>query len=268
MSTTPVPILLINLDRATDRLARMQARLGDCGAAFERVPAVDARALEDEDFARRVPGDGHWGLLTPGEVGCFLSHRRAWKLIVEKDLPYALVLEDDVVIGRQGADLIASGDWVPGDADLVKLETDFKPVRLSARAVAREAGHDVVRLYSSHYCAAAYLVTRVAARRLLAATTVFRDAVDEMLFAVRSPLSRSLTIYQMDPAPFVQEHKYGDPSSVFDPGGSIGGREGKVRPGRSPLAALISDLAGIAGNGWQGGLGLLGRRRRAVVPFR
>ena len=240
---TPVPILLINLDRAADRLTHMQARLGDCGAAFERVPAVDARALGEEEFARHVPGPGHWGLLTPGEVACFLSHRLAWQLLVERNLPYALVLEDDVLIGQAGAGLLASDSWVPADADIVKLETDFKPVRRATRAVSREAGYDVVRLYSSHYCTAAYLVTQAAARRLLTATERFRDAVDEMIFAVRSPLSRSLTIYQMDPAPFVQEHKHADPRSLFDASGFIHGRESKERPRRSVLAEFAGDLA-------------------------
>jgi glycosyl transferase family 25 len=262
---TPVPILLINLDRAGDRLARMQARLGECGAAFERVPAVDARALGEVEFARHVSGPGYWGLLTPGEVACFLSHRKCWQMIIERNLPCALVLEDDVVIGQAGASLLASDGWVPADADIVKLETDFKPVRLAARAASREAGHDVVRLYSSHYCAAAYLVTQAAARRLLAATECFRDAVDEMLFAVRSPLSRSLTIYQMDPAPFVQEHKHADPRSLFDPSGFIDGRESKERPRRPVLVEFAGDLAQACRDLSHKVRTVAGQRRTAVV---
>ena len=38
---------LINLDRSPDRLARMQARFDEIGAAFVRIPAVDGKALSD-----------------------------------------------------------------------------------------------------------------------------------------------------------------------------------------------------------------------------
>lgn len=38
--------------------------------------------------------------LTAGEVGCALSHNTIYKLIVEKNLPYALILEDDIIISK------------------------------------------------------------------------------------------------------------------------------------------------------------------------
>ena len=36
--------------------------------------------------------------LSPGEVGCFLSHRQCWQQIVDKGLNYALIAEDDLSI--------------------------------------------------------------------------------------------------------------------------------------------------------------------------
>ena len=264
---TSLPILLINLDRAPERLARLEERLGARGLAFERVAAVDARTLSRAEIERHVEGIGHWGWMTPGEIACFLSHRKCWRLIVERELPYAVVLEDDVVPGRLAGEILAGGDWIPADTDLVKLETDLKPVRLSAKASGHGETFEVARLHSSHYCAAAYVVTHHAARRLLMETERFRDAVDEMLFAERSPLCRSLRIHQMVPAPFAQEHKQAAPASRFDPSGFIEGREAKELPRRSRLVQALADLAQMRRDHLHKLAVLTGRRRTVVVDF-
>lgn len=263
-----VPILVINLERAVDRLARVSARLGAQGLAFERVEAVDAGRLTQGDIQRHVAGTGRWGSMTVGEVACFLSHRRCWQRIAEADGPHGLVLEDDVVPGAAVGALLSQDGWIPARADLVKLETDHKPLRLGSRIVWQGGGRKVMRLHSSHYCAAAYVVTRAAARRLLAVTERFRDAVDEVLFAEQSAVNRSLRIYQMAPAPFVQEHKQSDPSSLFDPEGFIAGRDAKQLPRLPPLVGLARDLAGIRLDVSRAAGAVTGRHRIAVVEFR
>uniref|UniRef100_UPI003BABB1EE glycosyltransferase family 25 protein n=1 Tax=Stappia sp. TaxID=1870903 RepID=UPI003BABB1EE len=264
---TRLPILLINLDRAPERLARIKERLDARGLAFERVAGVDARALSRAEIERHVEGIGHWGWMTEGEVACFLSHRKCWRLIVEREMPHAVVLEDDVVPGRFAGEILERDDWIPAEADLVKLETDLKPVRLSARASGRGETFEVARLHSSHYCAAAYLVTRHTAQRLLKATERFRDAVDEMLFVERSALCRSLGIFQMLPAPFVQEHKHADPVSRFDPSGFIEGRECKDLPRRARHVEALADLAQMRRDLLHKLAELTGRRRTVVVNF-
>lgn len=39
--------------------------------------------------------------LSPGEVGCFLSHRKAWEIISKGEEKFGLVLEDDAVFGEK-----------------------------------------------------------------------------------------------------------------------------------------------------------------------
>ena len=45
--------------------------------------------------------------LVPGEVGCAQSHINIWQKIVDHDLEYALVLEDDVYITNEIQDLLS-----------------------------------------------------------------------------------------------------------------------------------------------------------------
>ncbi|SDU31914.1 glycosyl transferase, family 25 [Stappia sp. ES.058] len=258
---------VINLDRAPERLAKISAALDGCGLPFQRVTAVDARTMPDAERARRVCGEGYWGWMTPGEVACFLSHRMCWQMLVDSDAPHALVLEDDVVLGRDAAAVLGRCDWVPAEADVVKLETNFDPVIVGRQEIVVVPGRSVRRLHSSHYGTGAYIVSRTAARRLLPLTERFIDAVDETLFSTRSAISRSLGKYQLSPAACVQPHKLSATIPVHDPGGSIEGREDKHMR-RDPLVRrLVADVRNDVRKAGNAVACLAGTRRRIEVPF-
>ena len=87
---------LINLDRSTDRLARMQAQFDRLGLSVERIPAVDGLAVPDDlapYFAHIQLGKKP--IIEDGSIGCYASHLQALRRVVETRAPYALVLEDD-----------------------------------------------------------------------------------------------------------------------------------------------------------------------------
>ena len=118
---------LINLDRSTDRLAAMKARLDRLGRSWVRVPAVDGRALDlsclgdkvdEAAFARR-----HGKRLNPSEVGCHLSHIKALQTFLDGPWHWALILEDD-------ADFPPDFDHLL--AELLASETQWDLVKLSA----------------------------------------------------------------------------------------------------------------------------------------
>jgi GR25 family glycosyltransferase involved in LPS biosynthesis len=93
----------INMDASLERRAAMQAqfeRLG-CAERYARFPGVDGRTL-----------DGSRSRLSPGELGCFMSHYRC---IVESDVAdhHIHIIEDDVVFAPQTVALI---DQVVNDA--------------------------------------------------------------------------------------------------------------------------------------------------------
>jgi glycosyl transferase family 25 len=92
-------VLLINLDRSTDRLARCTAILDGLGLSWERVPAVEGAKLDPAYLRALNPypaPHGEWFRpLTAGELGCFLSHIKCWQLIADRGLDCAVILEDD-----------------------------------------------------------------------------------------------------------------------------------------------------------------------------
>ena len=94
--------LLINLPRDRRRLQDVTQRLEAAGVAFEAADAVDGAAMSDVHMAEEVTALGRL-FMTPGMIGCFLSHRRCWAATVRRGTP-VLIVEDDVEFSDDFAD--------------------------------------------------------------------------------------------------------------------------------------------------------------------
>lgn len=111
-------IYIINLDKDKDRFRFMQEQMNslgfEYGVNYERVNAIyGAQYLEDckdgkikeEDveYDKNLAIKYHGAELRPGEIGCALSHKRAWQKfkqdsIDNPELKYAIICEDDILI--------------------------------------------------------------------------------------------------------------------------------------------------------------------------
>ncbi len=189
---------LINLDRSPERLAHMDTILGEAGIPYQRFPAVDGRALTDDQVRAGGPE------LSRGEIACALSHRAVWKLISDQPDRFATVLEDDIYITPTLAGLLTDTAWIPPDANVIKLETMMKPVYVSRARRTATHGHSLACLYSTHAGTAGYIVDRETARRLLNCRRADRPA-DAYLFEVPDGAAKGLNVYQLDPAACIQD---------------------------------------------------------------
>ena len=89
------PMFVLNLDRAPDRWKYMLTVLDEQGLSAERLPAVDGKNLTDAEM--RTQSTQLAAFLQPrGVIGCYLSHKRFWQLVVDRNLPEAIIFEDDV----------------------------------------------------------------------------------------------------------------------------------------------------------------------------
>ena len=127
-------IFLINLDRRPDRLAQVKAQLDALGLAFERITAVDGAQLP-ADHPRLQKKRFLLEQKKPaviGEVGCAESHRLIWQRMLEQNIPYALVLEDDISIQADLVKFLANPAYQ--DYDFLNLSSST-PYRLEAAAL-------------------------------------------------------------------------------------------------------------------------------------
>jgi glycosyl transferase family 25 len=194
----------INLDRSPDRLDYMTRTLDGLGLDHERVAAVDGQALSEAELAshyRYAPGTQR---LDRGSIACFLSHRAAWRRIAEQDDPLALILEDDIIFGENARAILSRTDWIPADADIIRLETFRRHTVYDRTPVAEIDGRDLVRLRHIHLGGGAYILTRAAAAALLARTEQFSYAVDYVLSDPHCPEFCGMNVVQMVPALCIQ----------------------------------------------------------------
>lgn len=178
-----LPILVINLDRAGDRMAEIARNAAESGLSIERISGLDGKAVppaqwvdvDEALFARRT-GRG----LLPGEYGCYRSHLAALSRMVESGVPAAIIVEDDIVMPP---DLIARAsammETLPS-ADVLKLVNHrahgFEPAAVTPR------GDRIGRcLWGPQGSAACYLVTRSGARKLLSSLKVMSLPFDVAL---------------------------------------------------------------------------------------
>lgn len=159
---------VINLDRAPERLARIASQMERLGLPFTRLPAVDARALSDEQRGaldeaayRRKHG------MTPvlGELGCYLSHVRAMELFLATDAEFALVLEDDVLLKDSLPAVLQGLMRQAGRWDVAKLSAVHSGTPMAYAEVA--PGHQLAVMLSRCTGSSAYLMNRRAATAYL-----------------------------------------------------------------------------------------------------
>jgi glycosyl transferase family 25 len=186
----------------------MRAVFDAIGVTFERIPAVDGAALGDAalaDFRRARSAANPAGWL-PGEVGCFLSHFEAWQQIAGGAEAWAAVFEDDIHVADDLGPLLASDEWIPPDADVVRLEAN-RTMRLAGRrAIAAATGRKLYRALSGSSGSAAYILSRQAAKWIVEAAPTQHLPVDNFLFKPKvSEVARKLRRFQIVPAVCIQD---------------------------------------------------------------
>lgn len=104
-------VFVINLKHRVDRMNNFNTQYSKCDLSkikeYIRIEGVDGRHLDierylspkalDELYASETRGFRvKHNQLTRGAVGCYLSHLKVYKAIMELDQEYAIVFEDDV----------------------------------------------------------------------------------------------------------------------------------------------------------------------------
>ena len=207
--------LVINLDRHNDRLEHMHGQFSRFGHEFTRIAAIDAQELSREQISAGQAFTGEHYTLGHGEIACFLSHRTAWQHFLDASSEeYCCVFEDDIHLSADARPFLEGDSWFPGDADIVKLETVRRPIRIDKMAATELAERRICRLYTVHPGSGAYVMTRDTAKLLLGNTERFADAVDQVMFnpslREKAPgghyaVLAGLRIFQVDEAIAIQD---------------------------------------------------------------
>lgn len=88
-------IFIINLEKDKDRLLNSIKELNKYKLYnFNFINAVYGNKLNDDKYKSYTTSIGYY-ITSPSMVGCGMSHIKTWKKIVEDNIEYSLILEDD-----------------------------------------------------------------------------------------------------------------------------------------------------------------------------
>ena len=171
-----LPTFVVNLPSSLARKHYMNELLSNYPVLdYQFIDAVDGRSLSSSEVASCFDMENcrkkYGRTINGGEIGCTLSHRKCYGKIIETNLPYALILEDDITVVR---DL----NHVLDDDRIIRLLTGSRPVIIFLSGdYWRMWGRDICRVYAS-VGSYAYLINRSAAQIVLNSLKPFNVADD------------------------------------------------------------------------------------------
>ena len=225
-SKLPIQVFVISLKRSIQRRKRVEEQLNKTNIQWNFLDAVDGYALPEmppsyqKSKVKRLQGYE----LTPGEVGCFLSHIKAWEMCVLNNAT-TLVFEDDFLVGENLEAVIE---------DLLAIADQWSLVRLSGiyetkhEILKQRSGYSLVKNLGEPCGTAAYMIQPAAAKILLNNAADIYEPVDHYL---EHYLKHSLICLAAKPYPIGLAHTK---STITD------------RPGRKPVKGLHKTLRSIS----------------------
>jgi glycosyl transferase, family 25 len=174
---------ILHLERAIPRAATVQSLRARMALESEVLAAVDGARLTrrevDQACARRRFRPHYPFPLTRTEVGVFLSHRAAWRRIVDEALDFAFIFEDDAEIDPSAFAALVEFVTLERRAwDYVLLPA--QPIR-NGTPIASRGGLTLLRPDAPPLRAIAQIVSLAAAKRLLERTLPFDRPIDTLM---------------------------------------------------------------------------------------
>jgi len=228
------PSYVINLADNTRRLRTSAEQLDAAGLPWHRVEGVNGWTLPTDRIAEvydsaRNARDGKHALVAP-EIGCYLSHIAAWRVIAEATAPGGFIFEDDFAADDTLADKLCHLSQPQETWDMVKLFSyDPDP---TAIAQAPLGPYRVVIPERVPTCLIGYGLTKPAAQKLVArATPFFRPVDEDQKFIWETGLRVAVIV----PPPIT----VGDQEAAT---GTIGAVRRATRSGRSAVGQALHNL--------------------------
>lgn len=194
--STSMQAYVLSLRDAAERRESIERQLSNFPYSWEFFDAIDLRSVSEiPDDLYSVERSGLHGRrrLTKGEVGCSASHRAIYQKILDDNVQWALVLEDDAILSPGLADFVA--DFmrrVKGEIDCFivgysKLSKDressfykFEPIQPIGKIGSFAYG----RVWRNWTCGTVgYFISRKGAKKMLRSPSVETLADDWNFFS-------------------------------------------------------------------------------------
>jgi len=206
-------VYLINMPKNTDRLKNFQESYTNSDMSFKKFnifPAIVGKELNIIDFvspkayqqilfSEKTGSRMHHYDLTRGAVGCYLSHLSIYKKIIEKNMKYGIIFEDDAIIATDFYKRLLYGlNIVPKDWDIfllgvICLKCDFEKEYINIK-----------RFWGTH----GYIINNQSAKKII---EYLDKPLSKQIDADMSLLIKKgiINVYAINPIIVAQDTKFG-----------------------------------------------------------
>jgi len=197
---------VISLATASERREHILNEFKEKNVDFEFFDALtpDPAVIFAQELGLNIDNQ----VLTRGEVACFMSHVYLWKKMLDDDISYMAIFEDDIYLGEHVDDFLSNSAWIHEEWHLIKLE-EFTPRIALGKKVKVFDGHierTLFQLKSKNLGTAGYILSQHAAKTLLNYIKSLDKliALDHLMF--ENVINKKiLSVNQMKPALCIQD---------------------------------------------------------------
>ena len=202
-------IYLINLKDSVQRYQKISSRLNELNLPFKRVEAIYGKSLDSEyvnqiscKLTEKETSIRYPQTLTLAEIGCFLSHRICWNLLINSNEEYAIILEDDIHISDRAAKYFKSTEWIPKNLSICNISVPYNKeynLKITSSKIIDD-NSVLVNSFKSIGGTLGYVISKKYAQKAYEASERLYCPVDEFLFNKKNELPFHSDIYQLCPA--------------------------------------------------------------------
>lgn len=196
----PFQVLVIAMLREQERRESIKRNLLELGLKFEFIDATDlSEGKLDADSLGYHSEKAHQVLgrdLTPPEIGCFVSHRKAWQIASASAAP-TLILESDALLDDVSATVTRalceqSLSW---EMAMLNYHKCTPSLWQQQRII---PSHKLVKFANRRvYCLSTYLITKTGAQKLLRHADSFHLPSDD--YATGGWIDKDIDLYAVTP---------------------------------------------------------------------
>jgi glycosyl transferase family 25 len=180
-----VKYYVINLDKYPEKLERCLQSFKKVEIFPEKFSAVVGKDLSPEIIGSiTTPHVQHTlntgrsqdnDISTKGMIGCYLSHTKIWKKVVDENIDYCFIFEDDAIPIASSSKIQKFLLEIPKDWDFVFLGFTIPGFYENNDVL---VGNDILKVNSILFGAHAYIISNSGAKKLLSKAFPISDQVD------------------------------------------------------------------------------------------
>ncbi|ELU2843165.1 TPA: glycosyltransferase family 25 protein, partial [Escherichia coli] len=96
-----LPIYIVSLKRDIERRNKINDVFHRLNINFDFFDAIDAKDPQNKEIIDKMRLSGVGAEMTDGEIACTLSHQLIYKDMIDKNIEWAVILEDDVIVNEK-----------------------------------------------------------------------------------------------------------------------------------------------------------------------